>query len=121
MTAPEAPDVPASPTAAYLLERAAQLPREVLCKLAHALGWPHPQAFHHQRPGRVKWANPYRNYYAGNADDPDWRWAESEGLARKAGDPQPGYPYTTWTVTELGRRVVRLRLEATRYAPQVTP
>lgn len=108
-------------TAAELLELTTKITAPMARKLAHTLGWPPPKAFHHQRPGRVKWANPYRNYYAGSAEDPDWKAAAALGLAEIRGGPREGYPYTTWTVTELGKRAIRLRLQAARWAAQVTP
>lgn len=108
---------PRPEAARELLELAAQLPTPRVDKLAHALGWPGCYGLERgDRPRRVKWAAPYRNYYAGSAEDQDWKAAEALGLARLADLPREGFPYATWTVTELGQLVVRLRLEATRRA-----
>lgn len=66
--------------------------------MAHALGWPGLRAF---RWRRVKWANPYRNYYAANGPTPVLTALVASGL---------------YHVTDLGRAVVRLRLLAARLA-----
>lgn len=106
--------------AADLLTLAAELPTPTADKLAHALGW--PDCYSLERGGHarhtVRWADPYRNYYAASGTDADWLAAEALGLARVVDDPREGFPYTTWTVTHLGQRVIRLRLrlEATRAA-----
>ena len=104
-------------SAQALLEAAAALSVGAVDKMAHALGWPSCYGLERgQKMRRVKWASPYRNYYAGSIDDPMWEDARSLGLARLAASPREGFPYHTWTVTPAGKVVVRLRLEATRRA-----
>lgn len=108
-------------TAAELLALAASLPASTVDKLAHALGWPSNYALARgAKARRVKWANPYRNHYAGSDADEDWRRALGYGLAARAGRPTDGYPYTSWTVTDLGRAVIRVRLQAARLAYDVS-
>lgn len=99
-----------------LLRLAADLPTATLDKLAHALGWPDSRNIHRPR-GRVKWRNPYRNYWSGTDLDPEWSGAMLLGLATKAA-PTGDHPYTTWRVTDLGKAVVRLRLQALREVPR---
>jgi hypothetical protein len=102
------------------LTQAAELPVGVLCKLAHALGWPHPNAFAQLRAGRVRWANPTRNTFAAEEADRDCLRAEAAGWADKVSEPAPGLnPYVYWRVTDLGRQVVRLRLESMQRAAQL--
>ncbi len=103
-----------------LLAQGASLEIKLVDKLAHALGWPSVAAMRRGRPGRVKWANPYRNYYAsGEDEDPAWAFAAKLGLARRAGEPSECFPYVRWTVTRRGRQVTRLRLQATRWAAEL--
>jgi ligand-binding sensor domain-containing protein len=101
MTAPNMFD------SAGILRLAADLSDEQADKMAHALGWPDTLNVHRPR-GRVKWANPYRNYYCGQPDDAAWMAAQALGLA----DVAPDGRWAVWRVTPLGRRVVRLRLLA---------
>lgn len=79
--------------------------------MAHALGWPGLRAL---RWRRVKWANPYRNYYAANGPTPVLSALVASGLMieRKPLDQ----PYIYYHVTEVGIAVVRLRLMAARLA-----
>ena len=103
-----------------LLALGASLEITVIDQMAHALGWPSVAAMRRGRPGRVKWANPYRNYYAsGEDDDPAWAFAAELGLARRSGEPREGFPCVRWTVTRRGRQVTRLRLQATRWAAEL--
>ena len=109
-------------TAAELLQLVAQLDSATVDKMAHALGWPTGFALTHGGSAhRAKWANPFRNYYCGTADDPYWLAAQALGLAKIGSKPRSDLPYTTWTVTELGQAVVRLRLQAIVLARKVTP
>ncbi len=88
-------------------------------KMAHAMGWPSVAAMRRGRPGRVKWANPYRDYAIQEANDPAWNFAAELGLARRSGEPREGFQYVRWTVTRRGRQVIRLRLQATRWAAEL--
>lgn len=102
-----------------LLQLAEAMPGPVVDKLAHALGWPDPANVHRPR-SRVRWAKPYRNYWCGSAEHPDWLWAQRYGLAclRPFGPDRQGWP--EWQVTPLGQAVVRLRLLAVRLANEVS-
>jgi len=97
-----------------LLVLAAGLSRAQIDKMAHARGWPDTRSVV-RRPGRVKWRNPYRNHWMGSAADPDWLQAESKGLAGSY-PPTDMIPYTHWYVTDIGTKVVRLRLAAIKEA-----
>lgn len=102
-----------------LLALGASLEITLVDKLAHALGWPSVAAMRRGQAGRVKWANPYRDYASGEDNDPAWAFAAELGLARRAGEPREGFPYVRWTVTRRGRQVIRLRLQATRWAAEL--
>lgn len=95
---------------ADILRAAASLTTAQVDKMAHALGWPDTHNIG-RRPGRIKWRNPYRNYWAGHAGDPEWTAAEAAELATSRG-PTSHTPYTVWHVSPLGKAAVMLRLRA---------
>ncbi len=92
-------------TPRLLLRLASTLSPQAVGKLAHALGWP--------ATSQRYWSEPYRNYYVGDSADLDWRDALAVGLAGHGGKSDSG---TVWRVTELGKLVVRLVLDAYRKA-----
>ena len=103
-----------------ILRLAVALDAAAVDKMAHALGWPDGYALAKgAKARRTKWANPYRNYYCGVADDAEWLAAQALGLATLARTPREGFPDATWTVTDLGRAVVRVRLQAAQLAYRV--
>ena len=100
-----------------LLRAAAELPPRTVDKMAHALGWPSLYHIAHGgRYGRIRWAHPYRNHFAGDGADPDWLAAAAMEMAYVVSPPSAMYPHTTWAVSPLGMMAVRLRLEAARRA-----
>lgn len=106
--------------AAKLLRLAADLPAPTVNKMAHALGWPSNYTLAQgAKARRAKWANPYRNHYSGPALDSDWLAAQALGLAKIGRLPSPDFPDATWTVTDLGCAVVRVRLQAVQLAYRV--
>ena len=94
---------------ADLLTLAAGLSRTAFDKASHALGWPDTANAGRHR-GRIRWRNPYRNGWSGSALDADWLTLERRGLATGRADDLSRYHY--WSVTDLGRAVVALRLRA---------
>lgn len=98
-----------------LLQLAETLTDEQAGKMAHALGWPHHPS---DKWKRVRWANPYRNYYcAGEDPDPEWEAAHAAGLAGREPVSVSGQDrYVYWRVTPKGQAVLRVWLLARRMA-----
>jgi len=94
-----------------LLRLAMELPTAALDKMAHALGWPDSRNYKATR-GRVRWRNPYRNHYCGSQLDPEWRGVLTLGLAEMNESSILQSSECYWRVTDLGKKVVRLRLSA---------
>jgi hypothetical protein len=96
------------------LKLAAQLDEATINKMAHALGWPDLLTIAAQRGAlhRVKWRNPFRNHYAGYKTDREWDLACQLGVAEVYRESDETFKYTGYRVTDLGRAVVRLRLQA---------
>lgn len=105
-----------------LLELALSAPKAQIDKMAHALGWPSVATMrgHGGRIGRVKWGNPYRNAFCGDRTDADWTAAEAAGLAENSTPRFETVCDTYWRVTRLGQLVVRLRLQAAKFAEMET-
>lgn len=94
------------------LQLAGELPRPTVDVMAHALGWPNLYAIENsKRLRRPKWREPYRNHFCCAGDNPAWLEAQVAGLATVQG-PQKPSTFSTWTVTDLGIAVLRLRLRA---------
>lgn len=98
-------------TPAELHACAVRLTPEQVDKAAHALGWPKPTD---HTWGRVKWKEPWRNYYCGSPEDADWLAMAALGVAIRGKGPNEDDAY--WFVTPLGRVVVRLWLTVDRWA-----
>jgi hypothetical protein len=101
-----------------ILKLASGLSVQQVDKAAHALGWPSLRTIALGGPGRVKWRNPWRNYYAAGGHDPDWEGLAALGLAETF-PPPFGAEYTYWRVSKLGRLVLRVRLQAAILAREV--
>lgn len=108
------------------MKPAATLTLEEVRKVAHALGWPDPRyprkvkkgANPWRAPrGRVRWADPYRNNWCGQKDDPDWLSLEARGFAEQRPGPiGSDEAQCYWVVTVAGRTAVRAWFAAKRKA-----
>lgn len=100
---------------ADILRQAACLRRSQVDKMAHTVGWPDTGVMRLKRGRKTMKRNPYRNYYNGGAEDPDWLDLQTQGLATVKPAPSTvGECY--WRLTDLGKRVVRVRLLAIQEA-----
>lgn len=106
-------------TGERLIKLASYLRRSDMEKMCHALGWPHPDRYGTPGHRRVRWLNPWRNYY-GAPEDPEWGALVALGLAKVIPNPPCTEGYAYWAVTDLGRTVLRLRLTAERWAREAS-
>lgn len=95
-----------------LLQLAGAVSTKQVDLMAHALGWPDTKNL--RRPGRVKWRNPYRNYFVSAIEDPNWERLIAVDLAvrDRSRDGLFGEGFTCYQVTALGRAVTTLHLRA---------
>lgn len=98
---------------ADLLVGAANLSSEETNVMAHALGWPDLYHIRAQRScGRIRWRNPYRNYYVCPVRSATWEYLRDIHFA-EGPEPHDSYPDGgIWRVTAFGQRMLRLRLQA---------
>jgi len=93
---------------------AAELCQNEVGMAAHALGWPdiyQITARKGRHLGRIRWRNPYRNYYNAAADDPGWARMIALGAATVL-DSGPHLKNVYYCMTPLGIAAVRARLRA---------